>query len=207
MKKILVLFLAIVVIGAGLGFGATSTSNPSDPGNITNFGLNDGNSSNNFEQNGGNTGNFGVNDGNSDLEEQDQDNWYDGFWNDESNRHNGFWKGGDKGDGKFWKKGIIHDKDNGDQIIVVETEVNNYITTEATGGDAEAAGGNSESNVEMKFASGKKCEKIAEEIQEVAGESVFIEQIPMQKTGLPTVPVLLSTLLICSGLLYKKLRK
>ena len=31
--------------------------------------------------------------------------------------------------------------------------------------------------------------------------------LPLQKTGLPTVPALLSTLMISSGLLYERLRK
>lgn len=31
--------------------------------------------------------------------------------------------------------------------------------------------------------------------------------LPLQKTGLPVVPVLFSTLLVCSALLYKKIRK
>lgn len=191
MKKILILFLAIVIIGTGLGFGATSNSNTTDPGNITSIGPN-------TVENNANSGQNDVNDRN-DRNNGQESNWYNGFW-DDKDMDNGFWK--DKKD---------FDKDNNDQF---EIEVNNYITTIATGGNAESAGGDAEattgdaeSNVEVKFASGQKCAQIKEEIEGSIGENVFISgEIPMQKTGVPIVPVLLSALLIGSGLLCRKLR-
>ena len=192
MKKILILFLAIIVVGAGLGFGAALNSNSSEPGNNNNsIGQNDPNPIVNTAQN--NVSDIGqsdpINDPNgNDLNGQDQ-NWFD----------NGFWN---KNDGNG------HGKNNNDQIIVVEPKVNNYINTEAAGGSAEATGGSSESNVETKLGSCNKCEKIASEIEEASVENgtFFKEKVPMQKTGLPIVPAILSALLISSGLMYRKLR-
>ncbi len=206
MKKILVLFLAIIVVCAGIGFAASSTLNTGDPGSDINYiSQNDGIPSTNTAQNDGNdVDNSGQDDGNqggTDLN-NGQDDWYDGFWDDKNNGNDGFWKGDNK-DHKDKDKDKKDDEDN-DKFKI---EINNYISAAATGGNAESSGGNSESNVESKSASSNMPQQIAAEIEETNGGTVFIEEIPMQKTGLPVAPALLSTLLISSGLLYRKLRK
>ncbi len=231
MKKFLVVFLAIVIIGAGIGFGATSTLYTNELGDTNdnlgqnngipsiNTAQNDGNSIDSIDQANGNSldsvdqanGNS-YQDGN-DLSNDVQDNWYDGFWNSEGN-NNGFWTSGDnydKKDDKDRDKDRDHkkdkdkkDKDNNDKVSVT---VNNYVTSTTTGGNAQTTGGNSESNVETKTASSNVPQQIASEISESNGGNIFVNAVPMQKTGLPIIPALMSTLLICSGLLYRKLRK
>lgn len=221
MKKILVLFLAIVVVAcAGIGFGADSISNTNDPGSIFNIGQDYGSSndtsqnaesSNPIDQNRSGTVDTGQRETNANEINQDENdgnnhdgNWYDGFWNN-NNYNNGFW--GDKDNSH---------KDDGNNKVEVNNEINNIVIVSATGGNAEATGGdtevtngNTEPNLETKFASGNKISGITSEIQEFNYKNVQVtnNQIPMQKTGLPIVPALLSTLMIGSSLLYKKLRK
>jgi len=205
MKKILILFLAIIIVGAGLGFGAVLNPNSSDPGNINNnSGQNDTNPIMNTAQNGTSIGQSDpINDPNGNGVSNQDPNWYDnGFWNNK-NGNDGFLKGGNKDNDKN-----SPDKDNNGHAIIVQNTVNNYVNSEATGGDAEATGGSSESNVGTKLGSCNKCEKIANEIEEASIENrtFFKEKLPMQKTGMPIIPAILSALLISSGLLYRKLR-
>jgi hypothetical protein len=234
MKKILVLFLAIVIIaGASIGFGATLDSNAIDPGNIANIGQNYGDNTNTnqndeisdeIDQSRSDTADTGPVETNYQNEGNDQnENWYDGFWDNKNNGYSGFWKDEDcDGLGSCNKDEFCDDDDDkccddddecdddddecddddddGDNKIDIKNEINNHVTVTANGGD-------SKSNVEMGLASGSKTNQITGEIKEFNYKNESDDNVPLQETGLPIVPALLSVLFIGSSLLYKKLRK
>lgn len=227
MKKILVLILAIVVVAsAGLGFGATSISNTNDPINIGNIDQNLGNNDDNVDQIESNTDNISQeetntneidqNDNNNAQNDEDNvqndengNNWYkDGFWKDTGNGeklwgdNNRYCDDDNKCDDndKCNDKNKCDDKDKcNDNKDNSKIEIHNSVTVTANGGNAQ-------SNAEIQSISGSKAGGISSEIEEFNFKNQS-NKVPMQETGLPVVPALLSTLFIGSGLLYRRLRR
>ncbi|MEL7668998.1 hypothetical protein [Methanobacterium sp.] len=226
MKKVLVLFLTIAVVaGTSIGFGATLNSNTNDSGNTINTAANDGSNIDN-SQNDGNSDNInqnrddtdnsqGKNDGNNfdqdygnNYHGNDKDNWYNGFWN---KKDKGFDKCRDKDYDTLWN---CHDTDeccdddyygcDGGDECYNANYINNQI---AVNNDINNVNVNTASNAGTELASSSKASQIYSEIQEYSYKNRSVNELPMQKTGLPVVPALLSTLLVGSGLLYRKLRK
>jgi hypothetical protein len=228
MKKVLVLFLTIAVVaGTSIGFGATLNSNTNDPGNTINTATNDGNnidnsqndeSNDNINQNRDDTDNGQRENNGNDFEQDygnnyhgnDRDNWYDGFWN-KKDRDKGFDRCHDKDYDTLWN---CHDKDeccDDDDYECDDDDGDynaNYINNQiAINNDINNVNVNTASNAGTELASSSKASQIYSEIQEYNYKNRSINELPMQKTGLPVVPAILSTLLVGSGLLYRKLRK
>ena len=213
MKKILVLFLAIVITGTGIGFGAVLNSDTGDPVNALNSG-HDYKNNDNTGQNDENNADLDqsdissneidtneIDDSNKNSHENDH-NWYDGFWN---NKDHNCWK--DKDCDGHWNyhkdskdKCCDNDEEGCSNDVDIDNEINNYVTVSATGGNAQ-------SNVETGSTPCSRINGIASEIAAYNyNEQEYEDHVPLEKTGLPVVPALLSTLLIGSALLYKKLR-
>jgi len=68
-------------------------------------------------------------------------------------------------------------------------------------GISAAADANDAGNITVDSGNGNLQEQAA-----ISPHAIHQKTIPMQKTGVPIVPALLSTLLIGSGLLYGRLR-